>query len=164
MPLSRRSPVLLLLAAALAAVFPASRVVRAQEAVAERGVPVEGGERASKRKSTATVALIRLKGALPDGVGQGGLLADVSPHLHRLVERIDKAAQDTRVKALVLQIDSPALGRARADEIRAAIARVRAAGKPVAAHLVGGSPETYGIALGCDSIAMPSRPAGRASS
>ena len=155
MPLSRRSPVLLLLAAALAAVFPASRVVRAQEAVAERGVPVEGGERASKRKSTATVALIRLKGALPDGVGQGGLLADVSPHLHRLVERIDKAAQDARVKALVLQIDSPALGRARADEIRAAIARVRVAGKPVAAHLIGGSPETYGIALGCDSIAMP---------
>jgi protease-4 len=123
--------------------------------VAERGAPVEGGERPSKRKSTATVAHIRLTGALPDGVGQGGLLVDVSPHLHRLVERIDKAAQDVRVKALVLQIDSPALGRARADEIRAAIARVRAAGKPVAAHLIGGSPETYGIALGCDSIAMP---------
>jgi protease-4 len=155
MPLPRRFPVLLLLAAAVAAGFPASHVVRAQEVVAERGAPVEGGERPSKRKSTATVAHIRLTGALPDGVGQGGLLVDVSPHLHRLVERIDKAAQDVRVKALVLQIDSPALGRARADEIRAAIARVRAAGKPVAAHLIGGSPETYGIALGCDSIAMP---------
>jgi protease-4 len=155
MPLPRRFPVLLLLAAAAAAGFPASHVVLAQEAVAERGAPVEGGERATKRKSTATVAHIRLTGALPDGVGQGGLLVDVSPHLHRLVERIDKAAQDARVKALVLQIDSPALGRARADEIRAAIARVRAAGKPVAAHLIGGSPETYGIALGCDSIAMP---------
>jgi protease-4 len=155
MPLPRRFPVLLLLAAAVAAGFPASHVVLAQEAVAERGAPVEGGERATKRKSTATVAHIRLTGALPDGVGQGGLLVDVSPHLHRLVERIDKAAQDARVKALVLQIDSPALGRARADEIRAAIARVRAAGKPVAAHLIGGSPETYGIALGCDSIAMP---------
>jgi protease-4 len=155
MPLPRRFPVLLLLAAAAAAGFPASHVVLAQEAVAERGASVEGGERATKRKSTATVAHIRLTGALPDGVGQGGLLVDVSPHLHRLVERIDKAAQDARVKALVLQIDSPALGRARADEIRAAIARVRAAGKPVAAHLIGGSPETYGIALGCDSIAMP---------
>jgi protease-4 len=108
-----------------------------------------------KRKSTATIAHIRLSGALPEGVGQGGLLADVSPHLHRVVERIDKAAKDARVKGLVLQIESPALGRARAEEVRAAIARVRAAGKPVAAHLVGGGPVPYGVALACDTIAMP---------
>jgi protease-4 len=59
------------------------------------------------------------------------------------------------VKALVLQIESPAIGRARGDEIRAAIARFRAAGKPVTAHLVGGSPVAYCVALACDSIAMP---------
>ena len=150
-----QSSALLLLAVATAVGLFVGRAGRAQEVVAERGAPVEGGERATKRKSTATVAHIRLAGSLPDGVGQGGLLADVSPHLHRIVERIDKAAQDARVKALVLQIDSPGLGRARGDEIRAAIARFRAAGKPVAAHLVGGSPVTYGVALACDSIAMP---------
>jgi protease-4 len=131
------------------------REVHAQPAVAERGASAEGGERTAKRKSSATVAHIRLAGSLPDGVGQGGLLADVAPHLHRLIERIDKAAQDQRVKALVLQIESPAIGRARGDEIRAAIARFRAAGKPVTAHLVGGSPVAYCVALACDSIAMP---------
>ena len=131
------------------------REVHAQPAVAERGASAEGAERAAKRKSSATVAHIRLAGSLPDGVGQGGLLADVAPHLHRLIERIDKAAQDQRVKALVLQIESPAIGRARGDEIRAAIARFRAAGKPVTAHLVGGSPVAYCVALACDSIAMP---------
>jgi protease-4 len=131
------------------------REVHAQPAAAERGASAEGAERAAKRKSSATVAHIRLAGSLPDGVGQGGLLADVAPHLHRLIERIDKAAQDQRVKALVLQIESPAIGRARGDEIRAAIARFRAAGKPVTAHLVGGSPVAYCVALACDSIAMP---------
>ena len=157
MPCPGRSRPLLVLRLAVATVLWlfVGREVYAQAAVAERGAPVEGGERASKRKSTSTVAHIRLAGSLPDGVGQGGLLADVAPHLHRLVERIDKAAQDQRVKALVLQIESPAIGRARGDEIRAAIARFRAAGKPVAAHLVGGSPVTYGVALACDSIAMP---------
>ena len=124
---------------------------RGQATVAD---PAPKAEEA-KRKSAATVAHIRLSGGLPDGVGQGGLLADVAPHLHRMVERIDKAAQDARVKAVVLQIDGAALGRARADEIRAAIGRVRAAGKPVAAVLVNGSPVTYGVALACDSIAMP---------
>jgi protease-4 len=143
------------LAAAMGVWLSVGREVHAQAAVAERGAPVEGGERAAKRKSSATVAHIRLAGTLPDGVGQGGLLADVAPHLHRLIERIDKAAQDQRVKALVLQIESPAIGRGRGDEIRAAIARFRAAGKPVTAHLVGGSPVTYGVALACDSIAMP---------
>jgi protease-4 len=56
---------------------------------------------------------------------------------------------------LVLQIDSPALGRARADEIRAAIGRVRAAGKPVAAWFVGGGPVPFAVAMACDTIAMP---------
>lgn len=109
----------------------------------------------AKKKATAVIAHLSLNGKLPDGVGQGGLLADVSPHLHRIVERLDKAAEDSRVKGVVLSIESPDLGRARAEELRAAIARVRKAGKPVAAHLVGSAPVHYMVALACDSITMP---------
>ncbi len=105
------------------------------------------------RKAT-TVAVIRLTGDIPDGVGQGGLLADVAPHLHRIVERLDKAAEDNRVKAVVLAVESPEVGRARLDELRGAIARIRKAGKPVAAHLVGGSPAHYMLAASCDTITM----------
>ncbi|MEI6238867.1 MAG: signal peptide peptidase SppA [Planctomycetia bacterium] len=115
---------------------------------------VARGEPADK-KPAAVVAQVTLAGSLPDGVGQGGLLADVSPHLHRIVERLDKAAADTRVKGVVLSIESPNLGRARADELRAAIARLRKAGKPVAAHLVGSEPVHYMVALACDTITMP---------
>ena len=128
----------------------------ATEPAAVAAPPAEGAAaRPEKRRSTATIAHIHLTGALPDGVGQAGLLADVSPHLHRVIDRIDKAAKDAKVKAVVLQIDSPAVGRAQADELRAAIVRLRAAGKPVTAHLVGGGPVPYMIALACDTIAMP---------
>jgi len=112
-------------------------------------------KKTQKKKSTAMIAQISLAGPIPDGVGQGGLLADVSPHLHRIVERLDKAAQDDKVKGVLLSIASPDLGRARADELRAAIARLRKAGKPVAAHLVGSAPVHYMVALACDSITMP---------
>ncbi|MEI7781916.1 MAG: S49 family peptidase, partial [Planctomycetota bacterium] len=112
-------------------------------------------EKSARKKSTAVIAQFRLAGKMPDGVDQAGLLSDVSPHLHRIIERLDKAAEDSRVKGVLLSIESPDLGRARAEELRAAIARVRKAGKPVAAHLVGSEPVHYLVALACDTITMP---------
>jgi protease-4 len=138
--------------------FSFARTVRSMLAVVVvallAGVAAARGEPADK-KPTAVIAQVTLAGSLPDGVGQGGLLADVAPHLHRIIERLDKAAADQRVKGVVLSIESPDLGRARADEVRAAIARLRKAGKPVAAHLVGSAPVHYMVALACDTITMP---------
>lgn len=126
----------------------------APAAVADRESTAAAAE-SPRRKPTSSIAHISLAGRIPEGVGQGGMLADVKPHLHRIVERIEKVAKDERVQGLLLSIDGPDLGRARADEIRAAIGRVRKAGKPVAAHLVSGDPAHYAVALACDSIAMP---------
>ncbi|MFM8635445.1 MAG: signal peptide peptidase SppA, partial [Planctomycetia bacterium] len=81
--------------------------------------------------------------------------ADGAPRLHRIVSRLDRAAADTKVKGVLLSITSPDLGRARADEIAAAIARVRKSGKPVAAHMIGGSPVHFCLATACDIVAMP---------
>ena len=138
--------------------FSFARTVRSMLAVVPLAVMPWGvsarGEPADK-KPTAVIAQVTLAGSLPDGVGQGGLLADVAPHLHRIIERLDKAAADQRVKGVVLSIESPDLGRARADELRAAIARLRKAGKPVAAYLVGSAPVHYMVALACDTITMP---------
>ena len=165
-PTSRRfAPLLALLSLAVTAA-----AVHAQPATADRPATAaprdkqqeKGGEKptekptdAAAKKKSPVIAHLRLAGSVAEGVGQGGLLADVSPHLHRVIERLDKAAGDSRVKGVLLSIDSPALGRARADELRAAIARVRKAGKPVAAHLVGGQPVHYLVATACDTVAMP---------
>jgi len=129
----------------------------AAEPVAEPAGGKARGEAAAvaDRKVAGVIAHLRITGDLPDGVGQGGLLADVSPRLHRLVERLDKAAGDERVVGVVLAIESPAIGRARADELRAAVGRLKRAGKPVAAVFVGGSPAAYAVAAACDTVVMP---------
>ncbi len=121
--------------------------------------PAEAGAAAAAekpgRKAAGTIAHLRITGDLPDGVGQGGLLADLSPRLHRIVERIDRASEDDRVEAVILSIDSPAIGRGRGDELRAAIGRLRKAGKRVTAVLVGGSVVPYSVAAACDTVVMP---------
>lgn len=134
---------------AVAAPPPASRA--AADDGAEGGRPAD----AKPRRANATIAHVRIAGELADGVGQGGLLADVSPRLHRLVERLDKAAADDRVQGVVVSIESPEVGRGRADELRAAIGRLRKAGKPVSAVFVGGGPAAYFVAAACDTVAMP---------
>ena len=118
------------------------------------GKETKATDRVAKKKQPL-IAHITLAGSIPEGIGQGGVLADVSPHLHRIIERLDKAATDSRVQGVVLSIESPGLGRARADELRAAIGRIRKAGKPVAAHLIGSDPVHYLVALACDTITMP---------
>lgn len=101
------------------------------------------------------IARISISGELPDGVGQAGLLGDVAPQLHRLVERLGRAATDDAVHGVLLAIQSPAVGRARAAEVREAIGLIREAGKPVVAHLVSGEPVDYSLAAACDTILMP---------
>lgn len=109
----------------------------------------------AEKKPARTIAQISISGSIPEGVGQEGMLADVAPRLHRIVERIDQAAADARVKGVLLTIASPDIGRGRMEEIAAAVARVRKAGKPVAAHLVSGGPVPYSLAAACDTVSMP---------
>ncbi len=59
---------------------------------------------------------------------------DTGIPLQTLVTRMDKAAKDSAVKAVVILLDQPAIGAAQVEELRAAIARLRAAGKDVIAH------------------------------
>jgi len=128
-----RVAVSIVVAAAVTGAAFCPNAARSEPAVAEKPAAASA-DKPARKKNAPMIAHVSLAGAIPDGVGQGGLLADVSPHLHRIVERLDKAAKDARVKAVLLSIESPALGRARADELRAAIGRVRRAGKPVAAR------------------------------
>ncbi len=109
----------------------------------------------ARAKAASTIAHIRISGELGDGVGQGGIWADVSPRLHRLIERLDKAATDDRVAGVLLVIDAPGIGRGRLDEIRAAIGRLKSAKKPVVGHFVTGGPVSYFLAATCDEVSMP---------
>ena len=85
-------------------------------------------------------------GALPMPFGEGG-----ETHTS-ILENLEKARYDKRIKAVVLRVGSPAIGFAKMDELRERIAQVRAAGKPVWAY----TEVLYGRGLylgsACDSL------------
>lgn len=56
------------------------------------------------------------------------------PKLRQLVDTIADAADDRRVRALLVRVDRPAESWAHAEELRAAVARFRESGKPAIAH------------------------------
>jgi protease-4 len=89
-----------------------------------------------KKSDKPIVAVFRLDGAVTeepnaDDLGFGG---DKSVSLKELVERLNKAAGDDSVKAVVLAVEGGAIGTAQREEIRQAMAKVRAGGKAIYAH------------------------------
>jgi len=82
------------------------------------------------------VALFRLKGGLTETPTDDGFpfAIEQSTALKDLVERMQKAQADKNVKAVVITLSDFGLGFAQIEELRQAIAGVRAAGKEVYAH------------------------------
>src|SRR3954451_11323136 len=90
-----------------------------------------------KKADKPTVAVFRLDGAVteePKGDDTFSLGADRLLSLKDLIERLDKAAGDANVKAIVLLADGGTMGTAQREEFRQALAKIRAAGKDVYAH------------------------------
>lgn len=76
------------------------------------------------------------------------------PTLHEILEVIDKAAADRRVTAMVVRPRSPQLGWAKAEELRAALARFRKSGKKLYCHLIFAGLRDYYLASACEKIYM----------
>jgi protease-4 len=112
--------------------------------------PAEKGAKVVHRK--ASVVEFTLKGEFPEGPQQPGLFSEIQPSLSKFVERMDEAAKDKAVDAVILRVAEAELGRATVDELRAAVARIRKAGKPVYAELVDADSRAYLLACACDSI------------
>jgi protease-4 len=106
-----------------------------------------------ERPGSDKVALIDVRGVIADNIG-GGLLGDAPNPVDELTARLDKAAQDRKVKAVVLRINSPG-GTVGGSEMMYREVRRFAArtGKPVVASFgevaaSGG----YFLALAADEI------------
>lgn len=82
------------------------------------------------------VAVFRLSGSIKetprdDVLNLGG---ESSTPLWSLIERLDKAAKDPAVKAVVVILEGASVGQAQTAEIRAAFERLKGAGKDVYGH------------------------------
>ena len=71
-----------------------------------------------------------------------------------LLQRLEQAATDGEVAAVVLQSDGVPLGAGRVEELRARLAALRAR-KPVLVYLTGGGTSAYWLASAATALALP---------
>lgn len=84
------------------------------------------------RPSGDVVALVRASGAITSGPESGGPFEEEAlANAENVVDALEQAAEASDVRAIVLRIDSPGGTYPAADAIADAVARARAAGKPV---------------------------------
>lgn len=106
-------------------------------------------------KKTLAVADFTLRGGFPEGPTQPGLFGELQGSLDSFLGRLDAAAEDENVAAVILRVEQLAVGRGKLNELRAAVARLREADKPVWAVLTSAEPAEYLLASACDRIVMP---------
>lgn len=75
--------------------------------------------------------------------------------LPELLATLRRAASDSRVKAVRMRVDDLDWGWAKIAEVREALQRVRAAGKPVVASLSGGGDAAYFLASAATTVSTP---------
>src|SRR5207244_9384934 len=114
------------------------------------------GNRPSIRDNS--VLVLKISGPLPDYVPEDPirkLFGGQPQDLKSLLAQFRKAKVDKRITAVLLDVDMPEEGWAKAEEIRAAIADFRTSGKPVYAFMEMGLNKHYYIASACDKIFLP---------
>ncbi|HVR72518.1 MAG TPA: signal peptide peptidase SppA [Vicinamibacteria bacterium] len=111
-----------------------------------RGAPGLGG---------ASYLVLNLAASIPEQprTELAPFLGGQPPTLRTLVESIDRATTDGRVKALVLRVSFlPDAGWGKVQELRDAITRFRKSGKPAYAHLEFTGNKEYYLATACDKV------------
>ncbi len=99
-----------------------------------------------------------LSGSLPDlpsNAGLMGLLRRASGHaLAGVLDTLDNAARDPKIETVLVRIENLECGLGRADELRAALARVVSAGKRVIVYADELGLSGFWVALGASSIRL----------
>lgn len=131
-----------------AAVFCAMMVLTVSVARgAQRQAPP--GER-----PTVKYAVLNVSGPLPESLPPVYLFEREGDTLHGLLERIERARRDDAVTGIIVRMRGFAGGWAKAQEVRRALERARAAGKDVVCLLESAGNLTYYIAAGADRVVM----------
>ncbi|HMQ03834.1 MAG TPA: signal peptide peptidase SppA [Pyrinomonadaceae bacterium] len=106
-----------------------------------------------------TVLVLSVSGSLPDYTPDDPVARAVGlaqpQSFTSLLTQLRKAKVDSRIGAVVLEINFPGIGWGRADELRDAIADFRSSGKPAYAYMEIGTNKEYYIATAAEKIFLP---------
>lgn len=106
-----------------------------------------------------SVLVLDISGEMPDYAPNDPLAESLgmssSKSFTGLMTQIRKAKADSRIGAVLLDIDFPGIGWGKATELRDAIKDLRAAGKPVYAYMELGTNREYYIATAAEKIFVP---------
>lgn len=106
-----------------------------------------------------SVLVLKVSGAMPDYAAEDrtAKIFGIEPaqSFSSLLTQMRKAKVDTRVGAVMLDIDMSNIGWGKADELRAAIADFRASGKPIYAFMEIGMNKEYYVASACEKVFLP---------
>ena len=134
-------------------------IVLALFLVAIIGIALLAGSMGKPQIADNSVLVLNVSGSLPDyapddsigkifGFGQAQSFSS-------LLAELRKAKIDSRVGAVLLDINFPGIGWGKADELREAIADFKASGKPTYAYMETASNKEYYIATAADKIYVP---------
>ena len=106
-----------------------------------------------------SLLVLSISGDLPDYVAEEPLARAFgikqTQSFSSLLTQLRKAKVDTRIGAVMLDIDFPGIGWGKADELRDAVKEFRSSGKPVYAYMEIGTNREYYIATAADKIYLP---------
>ncbi|NLN74786.1 MAG: signal peptide peptidase SppA [Armatimonadetes bacterium] len=114
-------------------------------------VGLSGSDSPSKRGDQ--IALIRISGVITSGRSMSSMFSDSSTGSDDLIDQLERARKNKKVKAIVLRINSPGGSPAAAEEVYKELMRIRRAKKPVYASMADlAASAGYYIAAGSDKI------------
>jgi protease-4 len=106
-------------------------------------------------KLRLSYAHVELKGEFPEGPSTPGLFGEIVESLDGALARLKRASEDDKLQGVVVHINNPTVGWGKVNELRRAIAHVRAKGKTVYAWLESGATADYLLACSCDKVVIP---------
>ncbi len=106
-----------------------------------------------------SVLVLNVSGDLPDYVAEEPIARAVGigqkQSFTSLLTQLRKAKVDSRIGAVILEINFPSIGWGKADELRDAIKDYRSSGKPAYAYMDIGTNKEYYIATAADKVFLP---------
>jgi protease IV len=123
------------------------------------GLFVYIGSASSPSVETNSVLVLNVSGDLPDYMPEDSTAKAFGfrqgQSFTSLLTQLRKAKVDSRISAVLFDINFPAIGWGKADELRAAIADFKTSGKPTYVYMQMGSNKEYYIATAADKIYLP---------